>query len=141
MFSADIAVGSFVLDVVDVLQNKRIKNYYKHIDAIVFQYVTHDEIDAIGRDWKSRKLTKHIKRVLFEAVSAYKKRQYATTAIVLWGDCYKPEQVIDGIPGRHAIAHGWLMMKKYPSRKEALNAILFTHYLVSLYDYEDDVSI
>ena len=189
MFSADIAVGSFVLDVVDVLQNKRVKNYEKHIDAIVFKYVTQDEVDDIGREWKTRKLSKHLKRILLEAIGAYKKRQYATTAIVLsnlwqgfifdlcdksdervdkktkeyfaqiiskenapeiilqfhdtyiWGNCYDRTQVIDGIPGRHAIAHGWLMKTKYPSRKEALNAILFTHFLISCYDYENDISI
>jgi hypothetical protein len=186
MFSADIAVGSFVLDVVEVLQNKRIKNYSKHIDGIVFKYVTLDIVEDIGRDWKIRKLSKHMKRILLESIRAYKGRNYATTAIVLsnlwqgiiadlndntdgrtdrktkeqfanimstenasevtaqflnnyiWGNCYSVDDVIDGILGRHAIAHGWLMDLKYPSRKEALNAILFTHFLTSCYAYETD---
>ena len=77
MFSADIAIGAFILDVVDVLQNKRIRNYSKHIDAIVFKFVTPDAIDDIGRDWKLRKLSKHIKRVLHESIRAYKRREYA----------------------------------------------------------------
>ena len=138
---------------------------------------------------KTHKTNINIKRILLEAIGAYRKRQYATTAIVLsslwqglifdlsdctdgrtdkktkeffaqiiskekapeiisqfhdtyiWGNCYAPNQVIDGILGRHAIAHGWLMETKYPSRKEALNAILFTNFLISCYDYEDNISI
>ena len=45
-------------------------------------------------------------------------------------DCGSPEQVIDDVPGRHAIAHAWYA--KYPSRKTALNAILFTDFLFEL---------
>ena len=45
-------------------------------------------------------------------------------------DCISPEQVIDDVPGRHAIAHAWYA--KYPSRKTALNAILFTDFLFEL---------
>ena len=45
-------------------------------------------------------------------------------------NCNSPEQVIDDVPGRHAIAHAWY--SKYPSRKSALNAILFTDFLFEL---------
>ena len=45
-------------------------------------------------------------------------------------DCRSPEQVKDDVPGRHAIAHAWYA--KYPSRKTALNAILFTDFLFEL---------
>ena len=45
-------------------------------------------------------------------------------------DCNSPEQVIDDVPGRHAIAHAWYA--KYPTRKTALNAILFTDFLFEL---------
>ena len=186
MFSTDIAVGSFVLDVVKVLKNKRIKNHNKHIDNIVFKHITYEIVDDIKRDWKSHKLSKHIKRVLHESINTYKRREYASTVAVLsslwqgliydlcdnaesrkdkktkeqfadiikreeapvitsqflneyiWKDCHSSDGVIDGIPGRHAIAHGWFMETKYPSRKEALNAILFTHFLISFYAYEDE---
>lgn len=45
-------------------------------------------------------------------------------------DCYSAEQVKDDVPGRHGIAHSWYT--KYPSRKTALNAILFTDFLLTL---------
>ena len=186
MFSAEIAVGNFVLDVVEIMQNKRIKNHSKHINAVVYKYVTQDSIDEIKRDWKSRQISKHIKRILCEALDAYKHKRYASTTIILsnmwqgmvadlsgyddyrthnktkeqfaqilkegnasqvviqffneyiWKDCHSPEDVIDDIPGRNAIAHGWLMKAKYPSRKTALNAILFTHFLMDNYAYEDE---
>lgn len=45
-------------------------------------------------------------------------------------DCNAPDEVKDDVPGRHGIAHGWYT--KYPSRKAALNAILFTDFLIGL---------
>lgn len=45
-------------------------------------------------------------------------------------DCRKPEDVKQDVPGRHGIAHSWY--DKYPSRKMALNAILFTDFLLKL---------
>lgn len=44
--------------------------------------------------------------------------------------CYGIEQVKDDVPGRHMICHSWY--KKYPTRKTALNAILFTEFLLGL---------
>lgn len=185
MFSADIAVGDFVFDVVDILQNKRIRNHGKHIDAVVFKHITQDKIDDIARDWKDCRMSTHIKRILREALVAYKQKKYASTIFILsnlwqgiiaelhsfteyrtgsktkeqfaqivteenapqvisqffndyiWKDCHSPDDVIEGVPGRHAVAHGWLMDAKYPSRKTALNAILFTHFLLNCYPYED----
>lgn len=45
-------------------------------------------------------------------------------------NCTKPEDVKEDVPGRHGIAHCWY--DKYPSRKVALNAILFTDFLLEL---------
>lgn len=45
-------------------------------------------------------------------------------------DCRKPEDVKPDVPGRHGIAHCWY--DKYPSKKMALNAILFTNFLMEL---------
>ena len=45
-------------------------------------------------------------------------------------DCRSVEQVIDDVPGRNSSAHSWY--SKYPSRKTALNAILFTDFLLKL---------
>lgn len=45
-------------------------------------------------------------------------------------NCTKPEDVKPDVPGRHGIAHCWY--DTYPSRKMALNAILFTDFLLGL---------
>lgn len=45
-------------------------------------------------------------------------------------NCTKPEDVKPDVPGRHEIAHSWY--DKYPNRKIALNAILFTDFLLKL---------
>ena len=45
-------------------------------------------------------------------------------------DCRKPEDVKKDVPGRHCIAHCWY--DSYPNRKTALNAILFTDFLLHL---------
>ncbi len=45
-------------------------------------------------------------------------------------DCKNPEDVKPDAPGRHEISHSWY--DKYPSRKKALNAILFTDFLLKL---------
>ena len=45
-------------------------------------------------------------------------------------DCRQIDEVKEDVPGRHGIAHSWYI--KYPSRKTALNAIIFTDFLLSL---------
>ena len=45
-------------------------------------------------------------------------------------NCTKPEEVKPDVPGRHGIAHCWY--ETYPNRKMALNAILFTDFLLGL---------
>lgn len=45
-------------------------------------------------------------------------------------NCTKPEDVKSDVHGRHGIAHCWY--DTYPSRKMALNAILFTDFLLEL---------
>lgn len=45
-------------------------------------------------------------------------------------NCTKPEEVKPDVPGRHGIAHCWY--DSYPNRKVALNAILFTDFLLNL---------
>ena len=45
-------------------------------------------------------------------------------------NCTKAEDVKPDVPGRHGIAHCWY--DTYPSRKMALNAILFTDFLLGL---------
>lgn len=45
-------------------------------------------------------------------------------------DCMKAEEVKPDVPGCHGIAHCWY--NTYPNRKVALNAILFTDFLLKL---------
>ena len=44
--------------------------------------------------------------------------------------CGSINEVIDGVPNRHGVAHSWY--RKYPNKKAALNAILFTDFLINL---------
>ena len=44
--------------------------------------------------------------------------------------CYKKEDVVEGIPNRHGIAHSWY--PKYPNKKASLNAILLTDFIIDL---------
>lgn len=51
-------------------------------------------------------------------------------------NCTKPEDVKSDVPGRHGIAHCWY--DTYPNRKMALNAILFTDFLLELKPIENE---
>jgi len=44
--------------------------------------------------------------------------------------CYSAEEMNDGVPNRHGVAHGRYV--KYPTQKAALNAILLTHFVINL---------
>ncbi|MDE7082315.1 MAG: hypothetical protein K2O89_01255 [Clostridia bacterium] len=44
--------------------------------------------------------------------------------------CKNTSEVVADVPGRHAIAHGYFT--DYPSKKSALNAIIFTDLLINL---------
>lgn len=48
--------------------------------------------------------------------------------------CYTVEDRIEGIPNRHGVAH--FKYKSYPTKKEALNSILFTDTLIDLLEQE-----
>lgn len=51
-------------------------------------------------------------------------------------DCNRPEDVKPDVPGRHGIVHSWY--NAYPNRKMALNAILFTDFLIRLEPLEKE---
>lgn len=51
-------------------------------------------------------------------------------------NCTKPDEVKSDVPGRHGIAHCWY--DTYPNRKMALNAILFTDFLLELKPIEKE---
>ena len=49
--------------------------------------------------------------------------------------CDTSADYIPDVPGRNAIAHGWF--PEYTSKKAALNAILFTDFLLHLDKLEE----
>lgn len=49
-------------------------------------------------------------------------------------NCNEVNDVIDGVPNRHGVAHSWY--KKYPNKKAALNAILLTDFIIDLQPIE-----
>ncbi|MGN8914583.1 hypothetical protein [Anaerofustis butyriciformans] len=51
---------------------------------------------------------------------------------MILGQCYSSEDMVEGIPNRHGISHGVYLDGGYPSRKAALNAILFTEFIIKL---------
>lgn len=51
-------------------------------------------------------------------------------------NCTKPDEVKSDVPGHHGIAHCWY--DTYPNRKMALNAILFTDFLLELKPVENE---
>lgn len=51
------------------------------------------------------------------------------------GTCYSIDDVVEGVPNRHGVAHSWYT--KYPNQKAALNAILLTDFLINLKPKEE----
>lgn len=74
---------------------------------------------------------------LKEAVKQFTEANDYTDAIAQYYDnfvlyhCYNPDQVKSDSPGRHYSAHGW-WYSNYPTKKAALNAILFTDFLLAV---------
>ena len=54
----------------------------------------------------------------------------------LMGTCYSISEISTEYPKRDAVAHGWF--ENYPTRKMALNAILFTDFLLRLESIENE---
>lgn len=173
--------AEFFKDIINAVDTTRkgSKNRTKKLDQVFFAFYDVDTIDDIKRYWRTKDLPNHIKRILVEAIQAYKRRQYALTLSALaplwqgiiqekakgWQKgktnnktkqefqslitendcnkfveyyfdeyvfypCYGIEEVKDDVPGRNSVCHSWY--KAYPTRKAALNAILFTDFLLNL---------
>ena len=54
--------------------------------------------------------------------------EFSTSCIFY--DCNSIEEIKQDLPGRHQMAHSWF--SQYPSKKTALNAILFTDFLIKM---------
>ncbi|WP_108775975.1 hypothetical protein [Lactimicrobium massiliense] len=54
--------------------------------------------------------------------------EFSTSCIFY--DCNSVEEIKQDLPGRHQMAHSWF--SQYPSKKTALNAILFTDFLIKM---------
>lgn len=76
----------------------------------------------------SNKTKDNLKRLVDE--NEYDSILYSFCDDFIFYNCKSPEEVKEDVPGRHGIAHCWY--NKYPTKKAALNAILFTDFLLNL---------
>ena len=89
----------------------------------IIQEKTNDTSYRISRKTRDN-LTKLIEENEFDKIFSSFCEEF------IFYNCTKPEDVKLDVPGRHGIAHCWY--NAYPSRKMALNAILFTDFLLRL---------
>lgn len=178
-----------------LLHTKKSKNRVKKIDAFVFGYYGEEYLKYLRSIWMDIDcLPIGARRVLTDALRAYRRREYSVPALMLpmfWEEilkakspklqeiiedrkgrgknerkreaflelitgndystiivdfhqeyiayqCYSIEEIKEDVPGRNPAAHGWV--NKYPSRKAALNAILFTDFLLEMDSIAEMVS-
>lgn len=173
--------AGFFADIMNVIDTTKpdSKSRVDKLDKVFFDYYDELTLKELKKYWKTHNIPSHIKRILYDAVQAYKRRQYALTVcalVSLWQGiiqektknerkwtrdkeikkefyelisendcnefvkyyfedyiyytCESIEDVKDDVPGRHSVCHSWY--NKYPSRKTALNAIIFTDFLLEL---------
>lgn len=171
----------FFADIMNVIDTTKpdSKSRVNKLNKVFFSYYDEKNLNELKRYWKTHNIPSHIKRILYDAIQAYKRKQYALTisalaplwqgiiqgkakglqesktnnktkqefqALITENDCnsfvqyyfeeyvfytcYSLEEVKDDVPGRNSICHSWY--NKYPSRKTALNAIIFTDFLLEL---------
>lgn len=173
--------AGFFADIMNVIDTTKSdsKSRVNKLNKVFFAYYDEKNLNELKRYWKTHNIPSHIKRILYDAIQAYKRKQYALTisalaplwqgiiqekakglqegktnnktkqefqALITENDCnsfvqyyfeeyvfytcYGLEEVKDDVPGRNSICHSWY--NKYPSRKTALNAIIFTDFLLEL---------
>lgn len=90
----------------------------------------------ISLEWrKSQKTEDHYIQLVRESNYPEIFESYYTEFINY--NCSSVKDTIPDVPGRHSSAHGFF--EKYPTRKAALNAILFTDFLLGLEPIASDV--
>lgn len=173
--------AGFFADIMNVIDTTKpdSKSRVNKLNKVFFTYYDEKNLNELKKYWKTHNIPSHIKRILYDAIQAYKRKQYALTisalaplwqgiiqekakglqegktnnktkqefqALITENDCnsfvqyyfeeyvfytcYSLEEVKDDVPGRNSICHSWY--NKYPSRKTALNAIIFTDFLLEL---------
>jgi len=85
--------------------------------------------DESGKKIKGENLSRQYLLRLIETNESEKVFQSFYEDYVLY-DCRSDEQANSNVPGRNSTSHGWY--SKYPRKKAALNAILFTDFLLNL---------
>ena len=81
----------------------------------------------------SNKTKDNLKKLVDE--NEYDSILYSFCDDFIFYNCKSPAEVKEDVPGRHGIAHCWY--NKYPTKKAALNAILFTDFLLYLEPTEE----
>lgn len=89
----------------------------------IIQEKTKDESYRVSKRTREN-LTKLIEKNEFDQIFSSFCEEF------IFYDCKKADEVKQDVPGRHGIAHCWY--NTYPNRKVALNAILFTDFLLRL---------
>lgn len=169
----------FCKEIEAIFDSSRVsENRIRRVDACVYRYYNKNNIEQMKRNWRRKKMPKYFYRILQQAVSAYYRKEYAMTSIVLaslWEgivakksnndnfrtvrktksdfkslvesndypqkfsqfyneyimyNCMSNSDVKKDVPGRHGMMHGWY--NSYPSRKTALNSIIFTDFLLNI---------
>ncbi len=77
---------------------------------------------------KSNKTKENLEKLVDE--NGYDEVFYSFCDEFIFYNCSSSKEVKDDVPGRHSTAHCWY--DKYPTKKAALNAILFTDFLLNL---------
>ena len=101
--------------------------------STLWEEIIYDKLNDAHR--KNGKRTKNNFEKLVDA-NDYNKLITSFFEDFIMYDCESVEDVKDDVPGRNSTAHGWY--SKYPSRKAALNAILFTDFLLKMGHIEQD---
>ena len=83
---------------------------------------------AIEKKPSSKELRDAVAKLVEENQSSSTISAFYDTCVMY--PCHSPEEAKPDVPGRHAVAHGWF--ERYPTKKAALNAILFTDFLLRL---------
>ena len=114
--------------------HQAVQAYHRHEYALtlsmlstMWEGIIYDKVNDSRR--KKGPITKENYSKLVEDL---KFKEFYETFFVdyIFYDCNSSEDVIEDVPGRHGVAHSFY--QKYPSKKAALNAILFTEFLLKI---------
>lgn len=106
------------------------KQYALTVCALVTLWQGVIQEKAIGKqEWRTDEKTRKEFKALITANDCNNFIQHYFDEYIFYS-CNSSDNVKDDVPGRNSVCHSWYI--KYPTRKTALNAILFTEFLLGL---------